>query len=211
MRNDHHARALGANACREPAAELVHAEPPVVVVKHRREPGDSQMQLQAQVGEQHHAERNDLCFLRRGGLALQWRVLVLVCADGRCARDRQTQQRELPEADIHRVEPENVIRQRRPPHAPELRPHDSRHDEHARRICIDRHFLRLACECHERLVFAGAEVSGELARMLAARQQMLDHRVAPREAVVGSDVICRRFGTAHVSVLSSNRASERRR
>ncbi len=41
------------------------------------------------------------------------------------------------------------------------------------------------------------EISDELALMLAGGEQVLDLRVAPCEAIVGSDVIQRQVGAAH--------------
>jgi hypothetical protein len=54
--HDHHGRTLGADAIRQGAPELIDAQPPVVVVKRRRESGDPQVKLQSQVRVEHHAE-----------------------------------------------------------------------------------------------------------------------------------------------------------
>ncbi len=62
--DDHHAGLLSANTLGQSAPDFVDAQSPVVVVEHRREAGDPQMQLQPQIRVEHHAQRNDLRFLR---------------------------------------------------------------------------------------------------------------------------------------------------
>ena len=164
VRHDRHARARGrAQPVRECGAELRDRQPPVVVVKLDREALRAQVQLQAQMREQHHAQRDD----RR-----------------RC---RQAQVREAPDLNVDRVDPQHVVRQRRRPLEPELRTHDAGDQHHLQRL---RHgALGAPRQRGERGVFARTEVGGEFRAMRAARQPALDLRVAPRKAVVGRDVV----------------------
>ena len=46
--------------------------------------------------------------------------------------------------------------------------------------------------------------------MLTAGEQVLDHRIAPRKAIVRRDVIGRRVGSAHASKLTAHPAGARR-
>jgi hypothetical protein len=149
--------------CRERSPRLGHRQPPVVIVEFDGEAVRAQVQLQPQIGKQHHAQRH-----HRGGVG-------------------QRERGEPAVRDVERIEPHDVVRQRRGALKSQLRSHDARHDEHPEpRICRARCAPRERCQ---RAVFGGAEVGAQLLRMDAAGQPLLDFKVAPGEAVVGRDVL----------------------
>src|SRR5215831_21313846 len=102
------------------------------------------MELQAQIGEQYDTERYDRC------------------------SGRHTQRSEPAALDVERIEPHDVIRQRRVPCQPQLRAHDAWHDEYARRTVTDAHRARATRKRGERAVLGRSEVVAELGSPLAA-------------------------------------------
>src|SRR5882757_1650815 len=99
------------------------------------------------------------------------------------------QRRQPPDLDIDRVQPQNVMWQRRLALDSELRAHDSRHHKHANRIFSQRLSGRAPRQLPEIPVLALTEIRRQLALVFSTDEQSLHVSVTPRELVVRSYVI----------------------
>ncbi|HZT51066.1 MAG TPA: hypothetical protein VFA22_03990 [Stellaceae bacterium] len=162
---------LGGEACREAAAQLIDAAPPIKRMKDRIVAGRSQMQLQPQIRIQHHAAG-----LYRPGA-------------------RQPELAQTAGADVDGIDPQHIARERRAARQPEQGAHDARHDDGAAGIGAQLRSLRRTRESDEVAVLGGAEEHLELLPLETARQKPLGLLVAPREAVVRRDMVRVRMRT----------------
>ena len=145
------------DAVGELSPERLQALAPVI----RREvgviAGDPELQLEAQIGEQEHADRLD------------------------ATRARQRELVEPPPRDVDGIEPDDVGRQKAPRRA-EPRSHDPRQDQHAV-AAADRAPLRHLRQAPQLLILGRAEKVFEDARILSGQQAALDLLVRQAVAV----------------------------
>jgi len=156
---------LSADSVRQRGPQLINAPPPVVIVENGRESSGAQIQLQPQIRIQHHAQWNN------------FRAVL------------QMQRRQSADLNINRIQPQNVVWQRRLALDAELRAHDAGYDKHANRIRSEGLRSGSLCELAQLHVLELAEISSQFPLVLAADEQVLHLSVTPRELVVRSDVI----------------------
>src|SRR5882724_12746961 len=106
-----------------------------------------------------------------------------------------------PDSDVNRVQPQDVMWQRRLALESQLGAHDSRHDKHQRSFLTQPYACGAPGKLRQFPVFALAKVGGQIPRVLAGDEQMLDVSVAPGELVVWSDVICQRMRVTQTTDL----------
>ena len=151
--------------CMPMAPELCDRQAPVVVVCLDRKAARLQVQLQAQVREQHDAQRHD-----RGAA-------------------RQAQRGQAPAMYVQRIQPQDVVRQRGGALHAKLRAHDPRHQQHTWQARIDAAPVCAARQHAQRAVLGIAEEGAQLLAVLAAGEPALDVGVLARKAVVGSYMV----------------------